>query len=116
MKKPNAYKKLWKIITKSELGEYQEEPWLKLLSLQEARTIGEWRNMEEEIIYCVERYPVCQLHKQLKLKVKAKLSSPIHQLTLVIKYRWIFSDHCQPLGQGITTYYRLKNSLQNILF
>ena len=34
VKKPNAYGKLWKIITKSELGEYQEESWLKFLSLQ----------------------------------------------------------------------------------
>ena len=94
VKKPNAYEKLWKIITKSELGEYQEESWFKLLSLQvrgflckkltivivqfpdamvtplekikiqeimvqhygenktieRARTIGEWRNMEEDSI------------------------------------------------------------------
>ena len=34
VKKPNVYGKLWKIITKSELGEYQEESWLKFLSLQ----------------------------------------------------------------------------------
>ena len=34
VKKPNSCGKLWKIITKSELGEYEEESWLKFLSLQ----------------------------------------------------------------------------------
>ena len=159
VKKPNAYGKLRKIITKSELREYQEESWLKLLSLQiqgflcekltivrlqfpdptitplekfkiqeiigflfhlypalsfhtcytamrestndekeqvirkahgsimaqhygenktieRARTIGEWRNMEEEIIYCSKRCPVCQLQKTTRIKNQSEAVIP----------------------------------------
>ena len=159
VKKPNAYGKLWKIITKSELGEYQEESWLKLLSLQvrgflckkltivrlqfpdpmitplekikiqeiigflchqypalsfhicytntrkltndekeqvireahgsimaqhygekktieRARTIGEWRNMEEEIIYFVKRCPACKLQKTARIKNQSEAVIP----------------------------------------
>ena len=45
-------------------------------TIERARTIGEWRNMAEEIIYSVERCPVCQLQKTTRIKNQSEAVIP----------------------------------------
>ena len=89
-------------------GSIMAQHYGKNKTIERAKTISELRNMEEVIIYFIKKCPICQQQKTTRIKNQSEAVIPDTPLTPMIKYQWIFSDHCQTLGQGITTYNRLS--------
>ena len=59
-------------IIKKSHGSIMAQRYGENKTIERARTLGGWRNMEEEIIHFVKKCPICQLQKTTRIKRQCK--------------------------------------------